>query len=83
MSNGIQAFELWVFAMAVDVQVSHWRRPPCGLERSKQIDDLMKATKDFFGSLEDRHVYQEEDHTVFLDMFGIVLNSQDDIGTYP
>jgi propionate CoA-transferase len=42
-------------------------------------DAKMKATKDFFGSLEDRHVYQEEDHTVFLDMFGIVLNSQDDI----
>jgi propionate CoA-transferase len=42
-------------------------------------DAKMKASKDFFGSLEDRHVYRDEDHTVFLELLGIVLNSQDDI----
>lgn len=42
-------------------------------------DKKMNASSDFFGSLEERCVYHEADHTIYLDLFGITLNSDDDV----
>ena len=42
-------------------------------------DAKMGATADFFGSLEDRVTYDSDNNTIFLDMFGITLNSESDI----
>jgi propionate CoA-transferase len=39
----------------------------------------MSAAGDFFGSLEERIVYNAEEHTIYLNLFGIMLNSEDDI----
>jgi hypothetical protein len=42
----------------------------------------MNVTAELFGSLEERCSYQEEDHTMFLDLFGINLNTKDDVVSY-
>lgn len=42
-------------------------------------DAKMDVSADFFGALEDRFKYSEDDHTVFLDMFGLILNTEDDV----
>ncbi len=42
-------------------------------------DRKMSAAGDFFGSLEERIVYNSEEHTIYLNMFGIMLNSEDDV----
>jgi propionate CoA-transferase len=42
-------------------------------------DEKMNVASDFFGSLEDRCTYHDIDHTVYIDLFGITLNSEDDI----
>lgn len=39
----------------------------------------MKVTAEIFGSLDKRFNYHESDHTMYLDMFGITLNSEDDV----
>lgn len=39
----------------------------------------MNVANEIFGSLEDRCTYHEEDHTMYLDLFGISLNSEDDV----
>jgi len=39
----------------------------------------MKVKNEMFGSLEERYVYHESDHTVFLEMFGITIDSEEDI----
>lgn len=42
-------------------------------------DEKMNASSDFFGSLEERCKYHSADHTVYIDLFGITLNSEDDV----
>lgn len=39
----------------------------------------MGAASDFFGSLDERIVYNHDEHTIYMDLFGIMLNSEDDI----
>jgi propionate CoA-transferase len=43
------------------------------------FDAKMGAAHDFFGSLDDRIVYDKDTHTIYLDLFGIMLHSEDDI----
>ena len=43
------------------------------------IKDPMKVGAEMFGSLEERVKYHDEDHTVYLDLFGITLDNEDDI----
>jgi len=42
-------------------------------------DEKMNAASDFFGSLDERCSYHADDHTMYLDLFGITLNSEDDV----
>jgi hypothetical protein len=42
-------------------------------------DAKMGAAADFFGSLDDRVNYDSDNHTIYLDLFGITLNSEADI----
>lgn len=42
-------------------------------------DRKMGAASDFFGSLEDRVTYDEESNTIYMEMFGVVLNSEEDV----
>ena len=35
--------------------------------------------KDMFGSMRDRIVYHDRDHTVFINLFGVVISTEDDI----
>ena len=39
----------------------------------------MEMLEDLFGSLQDRCVYHESDHTIFVDLFGVALNTEEDI----
>jgi propionate CoA-transferase len=39
----------------------------------------MNVSNEIFGSLEDRCTYHKKDHTMFLDLFGINLNTEDDV----
>ena len=39
----------------------------------------MNVSNEMFGSLERRCTYHHQDHTMFLDLFGITLNSEDDV----
>ncbi|CAB9499997.1 Caffeate CoA-transferase [Seminavis robusta] len=41
--------------------------------------DKMGVTSEIFGSLEDRCVYREHQHTLFIDLFGITLNEEEDV----
>jgi propionate CoA-transferase len=43
------------------------------------VDAKMGAAHDFFGSLNDRLNYDKESHTIYLDLFGIMLHSEDDV----
>ncbi len=43
------------------------------------MNATMNVRSELFGALEDRYTYHAQDHTVYLDMFGIMLNSEDDI----
>jgi len=42
-------------------------------------DEKMNAESDFFGSLEDRCNYHEGDHTIYIDLFGVTLNTNEDV----
>jgi propionate CoA-transferase len=52
------------------------------MDRRIFTDKKMGAGYDFFGSLEDRVTYDEETHTIYLELFGIVLNSEDDVSWF-
>jgi len=39
----------------------------------------MDVAHDFFGSLEDRFNYSPEDHTVYFNLFGMILNKEEDV----
>ena len=41
--------------------------------------EKMGIRSELFGSLEERFSYHEEDHTMFLDLFGVNIDSEDDI----
>lgn len=43
------------------------------------IDDKMNVMAELFGSLEARCVYHEPDHTMFLELFGITIDTEEDI----
>jgi propionate CoA-transferase len=43
------------------------------------MEAKMNVTAELFGSLEERCKYHEKDHTLFLDLFGITLNTHEDI----
>lgn len=43
------------------------------------INAKMNVRSELFGALEDRCTYHPENHTMYLDMFGIMINSEDDI----
>jgi propionate CoA-transferase len=87
-SNESDVIELIEIAPGLDVQkdiIDQMEFTPAISPNLKEMDPRiftdckMQATNDFFGSLEDRLVYQPDEHTVYLDLFGIMLNSQDDI----
>lgn len=42
-------------------------------------DEKMHVVSELFGSLEERCTYHEEDHTLFLELFGITLNTEQDV----
>lgn len=42
-------------------------------------DEKMEVTAEMFGSFEDRCVYHEDDHQMFIDLFGITLNNESDV----
>jgi hypothetical protein len=42
-------------------------------------DEKMNVTAELFGSLKERCTYHANEHTMYLDLFGITLNSEDDI----
>ena len=39
----------------------------------------MEMLEDLFGSLQDRCAYHESDHTIFVDLFGVTLNTEEDV----
>jgi uncharacterized protein (DUF2249 family) len=39
----------------------------------------MGVRSELFGTLEERCTYHEQEHTMYLDMFGIMINSEEDI----
>jgi propionate CoA-transferase len=39
----------------------------------------MDVRKELFGSLQERYVYHEEDHILFLELFGITIDTEDDL----
>jgi propionate CoA-transferase len=41
--------------------------------------EKMETTAELFGTLEDRFVYHPEEHTVFLNLFGVTLNEEADV----
>ena len=43
------------------------------------MPDPMKVGAEMFGSLEDRCIYHDEDHAMYLDLFGITLDNDDDV----
>ena len=49
------------------------------MDRRIFCDTKMKAIKEFFGSLEERCNYHSDDHVMYLELFGITLNSQEDV----
>ena len=42
-------------------------------------DDKMNVTAELFGSLKERCTYHAKEHIMYLDLFGITLNNEDDI----
>eukprot|EP00977_Amphora_coffeiformis_P014187 scaffold3912_cov136-Amphora_coffeaeformis.AAC.1 len=44
--------------------------------------DAMKVGAEMFGSLEERAKYHEDDHTLYLDLFGITLGNDDDVNWF-
>jgi propionate CoA-transferase len=42
-------------------------------------NEKMGVAGDFFGSLEERCIYHTGDHTMYLDLFGITLNNEEDV----
>ncbi|KAG7367280.1 coenzyme A transferase [Nitzschia inconspicua] len=49
------------------------------MDRRIFTDRKMGASSDFFGSLEDRVTYDKENNTIYMEMFGIMLNNEEDI----
>ena len=45
-------------------------------------DAKMKVLDELFGLLLDRCTYHEFDHTIYIDLFGITLSSEDDVDWY-
>jgi propionate CoA-transferase len=80
--------ELIEVAEGVDVQkdvIDQMEFTPAISPNLKKMDprifkeEKMNVTAELFGSLEERCSYQKEDHTMFLDLFGINLNTKDDV----
>jgi propionate CoA-transferase len=44
--------------------------------------DKMNARSHLFGSLGEHTTYHEDDHTIFIDLFGITIDGEDDIGWF-
>lgn len=42
----------------------------------------MNVTAEFFGSLDERCNYHSEDHTMYIDLFGITLNEEQDVNWF-
>jgi propionate CoA-transferase len=51
----------------------------CVMDKRIFKEPKMGALSDIFGSLKDRCTYHENEHTIFLDLFGITINSEADI----
>jgi len=49
------------------------------MDKRIYMKDAMKVGAEMFGSLEERVKYHEEDHTLYLDLFGITLGNEDDV----
>ena len=43
------------------------------------MNEKMGITAELFGTLEERCTYHPEDHTVFIDLFGVTLNEEEDV----
>jgi propionate CoA-transferase len=42
-------------------------------------DNKMNVTSELFGTLKERSTYHEKDHIMYLDLFGITLNNEEDV----
>ena len=49
------------------------------MDRRIFLPDAMKLSDEMFGSLEDRCIYHAGDHVMYLDLFGINLDNEDDV----
>lgn len=49
------------------------------MDRRIFMKERMGIQRDLFGSLNERFTYHEDDHSMFLDLFGITIDSEDDI----
>lgn len=46
------------------------------------IDEKMNASAQLFGTLEERCTYHESEHTMFLELFGITLDTEEDVNAF-
>lgn len=49
------------------------------MDRRIFVDEKMDVISELFGSLQERCTYHAEDHTLFVELFGISLNTEDDV----
>jgi len=80
--------ELIEIAQGIDLQkdvLDQMEFAPVISPRLKQMDPRifrpgkMSIADDFFGSLDDRIAYHEDDHTMYVDLFGVTLDTTEDI----
>ena len=46
------------------------------------VDKKMNLSNDMFGSFDERCVYHEEDHALYIDLFGVTLSNENDIDRF-
>lgn len=83
--------ELIEIAPGIDLQkdvLDQMEFTPIISENMKEMDPRifsnpkMEALTEFFGSLQDRCIYNEEDHAMYLDLFGVTLDTKHDIEVF-
>jgi len=87
-SNRNETLELIEIAPGVDLQrdvLDQMEFTPIVSSDLKQMDsrifraEKMNVAADFFGSLEERFIYHEAGHTMYVDLFGVTLDTTDDV----
>jgi propionate CoA-transferase len=87
-SGNSDAIELLEIAPGVDLQrdvLDQMEFAPAFSPKLKEMDprifkaETMHAASDFFGSLEEKCIYHDEPHVMYLDLSGITLNTENDV----